>query len=278
MPALPSALVRMLGRRLRRPRPITIERDGLTINIPADMAWSFQSGRYYEHNLEHWLLRIAQLLGRPVVYDIGANCGYYSVLLSRHARRVFAFEPSASTRIALTGNVVANGLSNVEVVPLGMSNRDSRTTLNIYTSSGNNSIVERNIPSGHSLRRTGVEEIEVRTLDSWVHDTGVPSPDLVKIDVEGAELWVLQGGSEVLNQARPVIFVEYSATTSDDAGYQRERISETLRMLGYAVFALSEDADDLTLRDLDSDPSRPVSNLVAVPPSLTHLVAEASRR
>jgi FkbM family methyltransferase len=236
------------------------------------MAWSFRDGRYYEHNLEHWLLLIAARLDGPVVYDIGANCGYYSVLLSRTARQVFAFEPSARTRAALAGNVGANDLFNVVVVPLGLSSRDSQATLNTYTSSGNNSMVERTIPAGHSLRRTGAEDIEVRTLDSWVAETGAPLPDLVKIDVEGAELWVLEGGAEVLRRSQPVIFVEYSATTSDDAGYRREQISDTLRGYGYVLMALSEDADDLTLRDLDAGADVEVSNLVALPPAARHLI------
>lgn len=253
---------------------MTIVRDGLTINVPADMAWSFQSGRYYEHNLEHWLMRIAGRLAAPVVYDVGANCGYYSVLLSQKSRQVFAFEPSEQTRAALRSNLQVNDLTNVEMVPLGLSNTDGRAKLITYSSSGNNSIVARRLPRGHSLRNTGVEEIELRTLDSWVRETRSPSPDLIKIDVEGAELWVLEGGSDVLSRANPVIFVEYSSATSDDAGYPRERISEVLSALGYKIFALSEDADDLTLRRLDSDVPGQISNLVAVPPSLTHLLEE----
>src|SRR6266540_4425061 len=62
----------LLGRR-------AVKVDRCVLEVPNDMAWAFPDGTYYEKNVIHWFERALTGLGHPVVYDIGANYGFYSL-------------------------------------------------------------------------------------------------------------------------------------------------------------------------------------------------------
>src|SRR4051794_1125409 len=76
-----------------------------TLEVPGDMAWCFDGGSYYERNVATWFERIALSLGGAAVYDIGANCGYYSLLAAQAGATVYAFEPVDATFETLERNV-----------------------------------------------------------------------------------------------------------------------------------------------------------------------------
>src|SRR5947208_7537370 len=76
-----------------------------TLEVPADMAWCFEGGSYYERNVATWFERIAAALDGRAVYDVGANCGYYSLLAAQAGATVYAFEPVATTFEALRRNL-----------------------------------------------------------------------------------------------------------------------------------------------------------------------------
>ena len=124
-----------------------------TLEVPADMAWCFQDGAYYERNVAAWFGRIARTLDGAAVYDVGANCGYYALLAADAGATVYAFEPVASTFEALRRNL--EQAPDALALPFGLASAPRLQKIHLYSSSGNNSLFERSLPPGHSLLHTG---------------------------------------------------------------------------------------------------------------------------
>ena len=244
---------------------ITIKSNGTTISMPDDMLWAFENGEYYERNVNYFLDLIFSKYEKPVFIDIGANYGYYTVKFATDCSQVICFEPVSSTHRILAENIKSNQLSNVTTHKLGLSNENGELTINLYSSSGNNSIFERNIPDEHPLKKIGIEKIQLETLDELLQTQNNIAPDIIKIDVEGAELKVLEGAAATISAFQPTIVIEYSETTSIDAGYNREKMLEKFRLPGYVVYGIAEDPNDFRLIAEKDFASEQISNLIIVP-------------
>jgi len=238
--------------------------DGSKMIVPDDMAWSFDKNGYYEKNLDEWLRRLCRHLYSPVLYDIGANYGYYTTNLAFWCKSVYAFEPVGQTFKVLNSNILLNHLDNVKTYKLALSNESGNSYINVYTSSGNNSTFLRNLPEGHPTKFKKRERINLTTLDNFVEGVS-EGPDIMKIDVEGGELNVLKGASKVIKKYQPIIVMEYSVGTSNDAGYDRSELLNELKLLGYKkIYGLSEDVKDNKLYRANKKLDK-IENLIAVP-------------
>jgi FkbM family methyltransferase len=136
-----------------------------------------------------------------MVYDVGANWGYYPLLLGAEERFrgvIHAFEISPRTTADLRHVVAQAGLSErVTVHGFGLSDQDGEVRL----SREKHSYLSRVVGEGH---RGAVDRVGVRRLDGL----GLPPPDLIKIDVEGHELAVLRGAALMLARDQPLIVME----------------------------------------------------------------------
>ena len=271
--SLPAALAGVQRLDAGLPAPAPAEP---AFEIPADVAFGYEDGEYTcEANVLHWLERLVQAAPDAVLYDVGANIGFYSARLAPHARTVVAFEPVSETYGALTRNVAAQ--TNVHPIQVAVADDEGTAEINLYSSSGNNGLYVRELPAGHPLRHVGSESVETARLDTLVAERGLPLPTVVKIDVEGAELPVLRGAAETLRRARPAVVLEYAETTSRDAGYTTEALAAELEAHGYALYGLAEDPADTTLYAKDAFGETPIANVIAIPPEspFAELVAPA---
>ncbi|OOQ58067.1 FkbM family methyltransferase [Mucilaginibacter pedocola] len=247
----------------RKATPFVI--GNLKLVVGNDLAWAFSSGDYYEKNVIHFLGLLIANYQKPVLVDIGANCGYYSTKYAAACQKVFSFEPVKGTFSLLKRNVRRNNLSNIVPFNLGLSNSPGSLTINIYNSSGNNSIFERVLPEGHPLQKTGTETIRLETLDNLVATGQVLPPDVIKIDVEGAELFVLKGAENTILKHRPAILLEYSENTSTDAGYAKEELLTALALTNYNIYGLPEDETDMRLITESEFQNNGLSNIMLIP-------------
>lgn len=134
-----------------------------------------------------------------VVYDIGAHVGFYTLLASelvREGGRVIAFEPALRNLKYLKKHLEINHCDNVIVVEAAVSDKSGSSHFN----EGHNSSM------GH-LSENGDLTINTVSIDELVGNGKIPTPDYIKIDVEGAELLVLKGAKSTLINYSPKIFL-----------------------------------------------------------------------
>jgi FkbM family methyltransferase len=150
---------------------------------------------------ERRTLELLLSLVRPgdVVYDIGANFGLYSVLLGQvvgTGGRVVAFEPDERSNEFLQKNLRLNGLNNVQCFQKALGDQDQIATLHYHKEGpGTSSLVE--CPS-HIHSSFGNQTVFLVHGDSFIKTESLPVPRLIKIDVEGFEIAVLEGLRQTL--------------------------------------------------------------------------------
>lgn len=158
-----------------------------------------------------------------VFIDVGANAGYFSIPLSRYARRVIAIEPDYLALVKLRNNINANrNIDNIDIVCAAASN-DSRLVY-FFASSFN--------PGNNSTNETNVISPEIR---GFIHTFKIDSlkldyVDLIKVDVEGEEFNALLGALDTIKRCRPVIYWEQNLILENNTV---EQTKELLSDLGY---------------------------------------------
>ena len=169
--------------------------------------------------------------------DVGTNVGFFTVLMARHLpeRRVLAVEPTPAALAQLALNLRRNNVSdNVVTFEGAVANRPGRRQLSVidgreeYASLGPLVHAATAGAAGHSI------EVAVATIDDLVREHGL-APGFIKIDVEGAELSVLEGALETLRTHRPIILSELSPRLLAAQGATAERVLDLLRGLGYVL-------------------------------------------
>jgi FkbM family methyltransferase len=179
---------------------------------------------------DHFLERL-DLAGK-VAYDVGAFQGLMTMFFAKQARQVIAFEPNAANRKRIEENLALNEITNVVIHPYGLSTSAGVAKLSfdpLMPGAGSIDAVISKTIAEH--RGSKALEIELRTLDDEVAN-GLPAPDFIKIDVEGAELEVLKGGPKTLAR-RPALFLEMHGETMNDKRCKVAAIVEFLLSVGY---------------------------------------------
>lgn len=192
---------------------------------------------YYSENIAHLL----NTLLRPgmVVLDIGANIGEITLLSAKRVGtkgNVFAFEPIDSISNQLEHHVKMNNFSQVSIEQYALGNAvdDNRP---IFSSCGQE-VKDPHNGLGSLYGCDGevpLQQIHMTTLDAWLQSRlDIQHIDLIKIDIEGAELACLQGARACLQRFRPKIIVEIQDFSAARAGYKPADIIELLSDFDYA--------------------------------------------
>ena len=153
---------------------------------------------FWQHAQDGWESAVSEKLintVRPtdVIFDVGAWIGPYTLLLSKLARSVVAFEPCPTSRKILEENLERNGVTNVTVVGLALSDNEGRETIYYYNPYKQDDILASSMLNMVDRGGTGKGlSIPTTTIDAYCERTGV-KPDGIKIDVEGYESKVLKG-------------------------------------------------------------------------------------
>lgn len=161
-----------------------------------------------------------------VAIDVGANVGFFTTNLARAVGpqgTVLAFEPLPLNADRLKANVERNGLGNVEVHVVALGNRDGTATLRLsddpaYCSTA----VRQNRPNGRTMT------VPLARLDRIWNARGQSGVSVMKIDVEGDELAVLEGAEQLVATCRPPLLIEA------DSPERLESLTGRLSRLGYA--------------------------------------------
>jgi FkbM family methyltransferase len=206
------------------------------------------------------LLRNASELVRPgaVVWDVGANQGLFALAAAGLAGQhgfVYAFEPDTFLVGLLRRSAKLNPASApMEVIPCAVSDQVGLARFRIAERARSANALES---AEGSSQMGGVRESQtVMTVSlDWCLEQGFPPPDVMKIDVEGAELSVLRGAGELLRRAKPAILIEVRASNAQE-------IAGILQGAGYTLYdseATAEERKPLT---------KPAYNTLALPGTL----------
>ncbi len=166
---------------------------------------------YFYGTYEPEVTALIQHLAKPgqVWFDVGANIGYYTILLSRLVGPqgwVHAFEPNSVVADYLTQSLVLNDIHNVCLTRAAVSEiSGGEVSLYIPVSktgdSGQSSLLVH-----ESVTHTREVSVPVLSLGAYVDDTGT-SPDFMKIDIEGLEILAFRGMDNILTQKPPAVII-----------------------------------------------------------------------
>ena len=193
------------------------------------LAWTAAVGFHgYDPELHELYATLVRSPSPPrVFFDVGANYGLHSLRLLAHGVRVVSFEPNHACHDFFRACCRANGLSP-EIVAAAVGAAGGSATLTVPAG---RTYLGSIVPGWHAGGTVDVVTFEVPlvSLDDFASQHRVV-PDLVKIDVEGAELSVLQGARCLLAHARPVVIFESWPSVAE-----RRHLFDFLAALGYGV-------------------------------------------
>lgn len=173
----------------------------------------------YESEKQKALLKLTHL--GMTVYDIGAHAGFFTLFFAKlvaESGMVVAFEPYPPNIDLLEKHVEINGIQNVRIEKVAVSDQAGEAWFGPKGSSA----------TGQINRQEGGLKVRLARLDGL----NLPPPDLVKIDVEGNELAVLEGMGNRMFEKKPTLVIELGNLET------RKSISEFLRDRGYETFDL----------------------------------------
>jgi FkbM family methyltransferase len=174
------------------------------------------------------------LARKNVFYDVGANAGFFELVASRllaPAGRIYAFEAGPDVAMRLRGTVERNGLENVTVVEAAVWSESGVVHFDRGLGSPDRMV-------GHVTEGSGGENgtpVRATSLDDFARQA--PPPDVIKCDVEGAELEVFRGARNVLASSRPTVICEVHSAEN------LEQLRKLFQEAGYRVQLLEAEGN-----------------------------------
>lgn len=190
---------------------------------------------YYESDKQQLLAELVK--PGMVAYDIGANAGFYTLALSRlvgAGGSVHAFEPLEENADNIRDHLRMNACGNVILHQVAVSNRDGHSAFHVEACNA----------KGH-LADDGAHRVPTVSIDTQIEAGDLPVPDIVKMDVEGAESEVLESARKLLARCKTHWLI---ALHGDE---QRERVGRLLMETGYRILRL--DGSEIDGARVDTD-------------------------
>lgn len=184
---------------------------------------------YYETQS---FLKIART--KRCLLDIGAHYGAFSLAFTCNDpdKKAFAIEPSPKPFCILKAHAGLNPGCDIKPFRVAMGSSNGRLQMKYEW--------EHLVASSKNDSPQDCYSIKAVKLDDFVKDNNI-SPDLIKIDVEGAEFFVLQGGAQYLKSHDPVICLEVHAKWLEKLGITTGQLVDLLDSFGYKVYDLRFD-------------------------------------
>ena len=219
---------------------------GLSIFLTEHYKQVFSHGNYDDELFASFL---EQSSDASIVFDLGGFMGVSSLLFSRCIKehgRVYCFEPNLYNLNRIRKNLSLNQVEaqKIRVLPFAVGNKRENTTflLSRVIDDGRSSTSQlRNahctLPQS-KLYELGFfeQEVQVVRLDDFVAESGIV-PDIIKVDIEGAEHFFIEGAYETLSRYHPILFIELHSP------FCAIKCATLLEQLGYSMRVLHEEED-----------------------------------
>ena len=253
-----------------------IKRD-LTVKYGLASGVKFNAGAYNpDTSLGTYEIPVQEVLSQylkpgSVFYDIGANVGFFTILGAKIVNpegKVYAFEPEAKNVATLRRNVEQNNFDNVTIIGKAVSKTTGAEKLWLteycgsHTLTPENPELARKCTNVKALSSIGSSQqpesvpsflkvkecvtVDTVAIDDLLQQQEIEPPTLVKIDVEGAEIDVLQGMSQTLEKYQPIVIYEVDNENQEGLSNKRKQIDDFLLSHGYEIKPLAESYRDIS--------------------------------
>lgn len=158
--------------------------------------------------------------------DLGANIGYYTLLMAKYCDKVYAFEPEINNFKTLSKNILMNKYFNVTAENKAVGDKQREDFLNIAVEAGSHSFLD-------SIKSRKVEKVCIVRLDDYF-DNVSDKPNVIKIDIEGYELEALHGAKNLLKNVRAML-IEYNIGLMKDNGKDPIELFNFIKDNGFKI-------------------------------------------
>jgi FkbM family methyltransferase len=185
-----------------------------------------------------WLWDVQRLQGSSLacILDVGANEGQTALSLRQSFpdARIHSFEPVAATFGSLVRNV--GNFANISCHQVALGSTRGMSTMTV----GENSLINRVVPDPTSIRDSaGLESVQMETVDAFCLEHGIGHVDILKIDVEGAEIAVIEGATQMLRECKiDFAFVEIGFGAADSGHSYAPDVIRVLNDNGMGLYAI----------------------------------------
>ncbi|NES66830.1 MAG: FkbM family methyltransferase [Okeania sp. SIO2D1] len=183
-----------------------------------------------------------------VFYDIGANVGFFSTIagkLVNDSGQVYAFEPAPANLYAIKHNIQLNGFSNTEVLEKAVSQKSGKGELLLGNYSGSHTLSTTDKSSNHKKYHSRIS-VDIISIDDLIEQQAIKPPSVVKIDVEGAELDVIEGMCQTIQKFKPVLIYEIDDRKQDRLLLKEKEINKLIDSFGYKIEVLRDAYPEMT--------------------------------
>jgi len=233
-----------LSRFLRKLKSSLKSQQPANVSTPQDLQVSAPETRSWKPELFEDQVYQAVVQPGDVVYDVGANAGQLAEVLAwltGERGLVCAFEPVWPTYMRLCEMLSTRKLSGSTILnfPIGLSSQSQTATIKMPE--GHDGLATASAPEAWNELPVldGLEMKQFRCqfdrLDDFIQNAGLPDPQVLKIDVEGGELHVIEGGEQTIRRAKPVLTMELFAPWQAGFGYGPWSVLQKLIDWGYEV-------------------------------------------
>lgn len=189
----------------------------------------------YEPEVAEVIVEELSKIENPLVIDIGANIGLMSISILHKIRnaRIFAFEPGPHQFKLFSRTIAENNIGdNVTLSPVALSNIKGVATFQIHSSEDASG--DGFFDTERAGNTKGIE-VETDTLDNWWKANNQPKVHFIKMDTEGAEYWILQGGMQMIDACKPTMIVEIFEQNIKNYPFKLIDIIESIWKMGYEI-------------------------------------------
>ena len=175
------------------------------------------------------------------VFDVGANIGFYSINLGRKLKemsegsKLYAFEPVKNNFQRLEYLIELNKLTDV-IIPFNIALGNTQGEISLHLQGKGSTGNAFWIKEDHERSDLPNCSSNITKLDTFVEENNIEECDLIKVDIEGAELDFLKGGANFINKYRPIILSEFNPYHVQVFGYTFKEISDITSSWGYKLY------------------------------------------
>jgi FkbM family methyltransferase len=215
-----------------------VNRDNITwfLDTSDHIQWHLFYYGIYEPEETRWIKQYIQ--PGMVVFDVGANIGYYSVIMSKLIGpngMIHSFEAATAAFNRLKEHINVNHCKNTIIYHSAISDRNGQCI--IYCADNANT-GESSLKSFDGFKKK--ETVSCFTLDSYIEKKNINKVDFIKVDVEGAEMLVIDGAMSLLKRHRPTIMLEINPSYLFRMGANTDNLILTMKHAGYNMYCFDQ--------------------------------------